>query len=511
VIDISISNGSEHRFRSYAMLCAAFATSRIAYFVAGVRFTTGSLQSAIQLLPERLLQHDLVRSLWYLHSQPPGFNAFVGILLHVPGDHTWVFGATYLLMGLALACTMYALMLELGTPYRVALLGTAVFVVSPITVLYENWLFYGYPVALMLCGAVLCFARFARTQRLGYAAGFGSLLSLLALTRASYHLLAVLAAAALVLLVCRREGRRRALVAVLLPLALVVGLYAKNTVQFGEPASSTWFGMNLAHMIFRDTSPELQADVAAHRVSHQALVASFAPLSRYPNVALPHTGVPALDIVIENGHTNYNNRAYIAISNRYLKDVLHFVARHPDVYVRRVADGYRVASTSAADYIAFRANRAHIGAFVGLENRLLGQVHDLVPPAPTSAVPGWGEVAWLVVLQYGAVVLAGAVVALRALRRRGRPHPVAQVTFLLIACTVGYATIVDNVLEFGDNNRFRFETDPLVWVAAVALFSIALTRLGRQRVGTTPADMDLARTEAAGGIDTDLTPTGAGA
>ena len=161
------------------MLVAVFAASRIAYFAAGVRFNTAPLTSAIQLLPEHLLQHDLVRSLWYLHSQPPGFNVFVGILLHVPGGRAWVFGSVYLAMGLALVCTMFALMVELGTPDRFAVLAAAAFVVSPITVLYENWLFYSYPVALMLCGTALCFARFARTQRIAYAVGFGSLLSLL--------------------------------------------------------------------------------------------------------------------------------------------------------------------------------------------------------------------------------------------------------------------------------------------------------------------------------------------
>ena len=459
------------------MLVVVFATSRIAYYAAGVRFETGSLTSAIQLLPEQLLRHDLLRSLWYLHAQPPGFNAFVGILLHVPGDHALVFGAAFLGMGLALACTMFALMLELGTPRTLALVATAAFVVSPITVLYENWLFYSYPVALMLCGAALCLARFARTQRIGYAVGFGSMLSLLALTRASYHLLFVLAAGSFVLFVCPRAKWRRASIAVMVPLALVVGLYAKNLIQFGEPTSSSWLGMNLAHMIFGRTPPELRADVVAHRVSDQALIVPFVPLTRYKNVALPRTGVPALDLPSDRGHANFNNRAYIDISSRYLKDVVHFVARHPDVYLRRVADGYLVASTSAADYIAFRTNRSHVAPFVGLQNRLLGQVRDLIPPAPTQATPGWSEVAWLVVLQYTAVAIAGAVLAARALRRRSPPLTSAQRSFVLIAIIVVYASIADNMLDFGDNNRFRFENDPLVCVATIAILSYALTRL----------------------------------
>ena len=428
------------------------------------------------------MQHDLARSLWYLHSQPPAFNAFVGILLHVPGPHAWVFGIVFVAMGLALACTMFALMLELGVPLRFALVVTSLFIVSPTTVLYENWLLYSYPVALMLCGIALCFARFARTQRIRYAVGFGSLLSLLALTRASYHLLFVVGAGAFVLGVCTRAQWRRALVAVMVPISLVLGLYVKNEIQFGQPTSSTWLGMNLAHMMFRNHSNEFRADVAAGRVSAQAAIAPFSPLPRYKNVALPHTGVPALDLVSVNGHPNYNNRAYVTISNRYLKDVAHFVARHPGIYVAQVGDSYRTAFASAADYQAFVHQRPHIAFVVGLQNRLLGQVHDLVPPTPTLATPGADRIAWLVVVQYVAVAVAGAALALRALRRRGPPLGPAQWTFLLLAFTVVYSTIAFNVLELGDNNRYRFETDPLVCVGAAALVAYAFARRRRAQV-----------------------------
>ena len=288
--------------------------------------------------------------------------------------------------------------------------------------------------------------------------------------------MAVLGAGALVLFVCPRPQWRRALVAVMVPLALVVGLYVKNSVQFGEPESSTWFGMNLADMLFSRNPPGLRADIATNHVSHQALIVPFVPLSRYKDVVLPHTGVPALDAASDHGQANYNNKAYIAISNRYLKDAVHFVARHPTVYLRRVGASYRVASTSAADYAAFRGNRSHISVAVGLQNRLLGQVYDLVPPAPGGNRPGAGEVAWLVVLQYAAVTVAGAALALRAVRRRGPPLTVAQRSFLLVAILVVYATITDNIVELGDNNRYRFETDPLVCVAAVALVAYALIR-----------------------------------
>lgn len=457
--------------------------SRIAYCAAGVRFDAYPLKSVIQLEPEHLLQHDLLRTLWNLHAQPPAFNAFVGLLLHVPGNHAWVFGTAFVAMGLALTLTMFALMLELGASQPVALVMTSLFVVSPATVLNENWLFYGYPVALILCGAALCFARFARTQRIGFAVGFGSLLALLALSRASYHLVFVVAAGACAVAVCARADRRRVLAAVGLPLVLVGGLYLKNWVQFGEPTSSTWLGMNLAHMMFQQPTSELRADVAAHHVSSQALIPPFSRLNHFPHVVLPHTGVPALDIVSDHGRANLNNRAYIAISNQYLKDALHFIARHPQLYVERVADSFRTAFTSASEYLAFRANRSAISGAVGLQNRLLGQVHDFVPLAPAPNAPRWDQIAWLVVLQYAAVIGAGAVMGVQSLRRARRRLAAARATFLFVAGTVAYSVVASNVVELGENNRFRFETDPLVCAAVAALITAGLVARRRRTAG----------------------------
>ena len=98
-------------------------------------------------------------------------------------------------------------------------------------------------------------------------------------------------------------------------------------------------------------------------------------------------------------------------------------------------------------------------------DRILGQASDFpVVTVPGNTQPGWSEVAWLVVLQYAIVAIAGTVLILRALRRRGPPLSAAQRSFVVIAVTVAYTALVTNVVELGENNRFRFETDPLVCV-----------------------------------------------
>src|SRR5688572_16927100 len=67
-----------------AAVVAAFGVSRVAYAIAGVRFSTEPLESTVQLVDLSLLEDDLWRSIWHLHTQPPLYNAFVGVLMQLP-------------------------------------------------------------------------------------------------------------------------------------------------------------------------------------------------------------------------------------------------------------------------------------------------------------------------------------------------------------------------------------------------------------------------------------------
>ncbi len=73
----------------------------------------------------------------------------------------------------------------------------------------------------------------------------------------------------------------------------------------------------------------------------------------------------------------------------------------------------------------------------------------------------------------GAALVAVAVVGLRLLvhvvRRRRATPPVAA---LLPWVTVAYVTVAGNALEVGQNQRFRFEVEPLLLVLAAWLVRV---------------------------------------
>ena len=101
-----------------AVLVVCFAASRAGFWLAGVRmdFTPLTLGSE-QLLAVRLLKGQLLTSVWYLHSQPPLFNLYCGLLLHLPtAIQITVAWVSFMAIGLVLVIATYLLLIGSGSP-----------------------------------------------------------------------------------------------------------------------------------------------------------------------------------------------------------------------------------------------------------------------------------------------------------------------------------------------------------------------------------------------------------
>jgi len=118
-------------------LIVIFLISRIGYYAAGVRFDASPLSWFFQYIDPELLRTHFWQSLWYLHSQPPMFNLFLGTALNLfPGYETAVFALCYLVFGLAFTVTLFRLLRGFGVSDIVSGAATAVYVASPACVLY---------------------------------------------------------------------------------------------------------------------------------------------------------------------------------------------------------------------------------------------------------------------------------------------------------------------------------------------------------------------------------------
>jgi hypothetical protein len=466
---------------------ATFAVSRIGYWVGGVRFDASSLPWFWQFVDPALLKADLAQSLWYLHSQPPAFNAFLGVVLNLfAGHESAVFTVCYLLIGLVFTATLFLLLRELGVPETPNVVLTAIYVASPACVLYENWLFYTYPLTVLLLLGALFWQRFARRGRFLDALLLFVCAALIVLTWSLFHLVWLLGLV-LALVLFRRRDWRKVLAAAAVPVLVVVLWYGKNLVQVGEFSGSTWFGINFSKMTNSMlTVTERRALYDNGAISVVSLVPPFGnPDKYYGAVPKPEpTGIPVLDQEMKpSGIPNFNNTLFVAVSRQYGRDAIRILAAHPAAYLRGLAESYLLYFLPASAYLFLGNNAAHIkglarfasilnGRFVYHSDRSLRQTQP-----GRYYLQGFLNTGWFVILAYALVVTFGLLFLLRS--SSFIPHP-SSLFFLWF--NVAWMTLVANTLEVGENNRFRFVTDPLVFAFIAAL---AVRWLARRRAGTT--------------------------
>jgi hypothetical protein len=460
-------------------LVAAWVASRVFYYAQGVRFDTDSLDIAYQFLPRDLLEHDYWSSLWHLHMQPPLFNAFIGAMLHLPGSPSLTFGLLFRATSLLLAVMMYKLATELGVPRVPAAVVVGIFTCAPTAVFYEHYLFYTLPVATLLVFATWSLLRWLRTGRDRYGLGFFLAATSLALTRASYHLVWVAAIVVFGIWASRGRtpARRAALLA--LPTLLVPALYVKNAAQFGTFSASSWQGMNLARIaLVPADDAKLQRMVDDGELSRDARVTPFASLRDYGTSHTP-TGVPALDRLTRDARhrdPNLNNLDYVDISKQYQRDSLTYIRDNPVEYGGSVLAATRlfflpssynpqVGNNMLKLYDITKAN----WLFPDLQPKRYESI--LAFTQPKRHGPGYWQVSYTAVLLYGLVLIGGPILLWRN-RRNDVLDPGARRTLVFACATVGFAFLSETLVELGENNRFRFETDPLVWVSAAAIVAI---------------------------------------
>ncbi len=457
------------------MIAVVFVLTRAAAAVAGVRFDATPLDFFWQYAPENLLRHDFVRTIWWFHAQPPAFNVFLGAVLQLPdGLRVPVFAAAFLLCGLVIAVGGYLLAVELGVGRGVAAGVTLVVACSPAALVYENQLFYPYPVAALLITTFGAFAWYLRTGRTVAAVVLCGTSASLVLTRASFHLvwfvaLVVAAWAA------RPDTRRRLLAVAALPLLVVGGWYVKNWVQFDTFSSSSWLGMNFARVVRNDVPPAELPGILQ--------TPPFSAPEAYGADKRPPTGVAVLDQRRKvEGEPNYNHIVYLDASAEYLDEALTYTREHPGEYLRAVGTSLRLYFAPPTDQPVVQSNLWEISDYDRLYNRVVGwqprHYYFPLPGAPDADryAPDALDVSWSSIVAYAIALAALPLTIVRRWRAR-IGDPVRVWTIAVASATVWASIATGTLLELGENSRYRVETDMLVAVLAAALLSVVLRRL----------------------------------
>jgi hypothetical protein len=460
--------------------------SGLLYFAAGVRFDTSPFPGYIQFIDAELLSQRMAESIWYSHAHPPGLSLLVGVAYRAFGDGAPQFlSLLFHALGLVFAIGVFALTLRLTGARFAAYACTAVLVLSPGFVLYENWLMYTFLEAVLLVASGVALYQTLDRGSTAWAFALFSVLAALVLTRGMFHL------GWFVLIVLyvgwAASNRRRIAAAAALPLVAATVWYAKNYFYFGTFAGSTMFGLGFSN-IGTLTVPRADLEPLVER----GVVSPLALVSRYDDVALffaiendPPSGIPVLDRPRKSdGSYNYNYRPLIAVNEQYARDSLAVIRQYPAGYVigAIVANRLFFSPSSMNEYFSPQ-NRAAAKPFERLFNPVLYGVPAepgfIVQPHFGFDAPASLEVntsVWLIAL-WTAVFVLGWLRVRPAFFARTVEDRTACLTLGYLLFVMLYVHAVGTLVELGENYRYRFVVEPFLAAATAVLATDGVRRL----------------------------------
>jgi hypothetical protein len=426
---------------------------RITANLSARNFDVASLGNGMPLLDRELLLHDLTRSLWYLHSQPPLFNALVAGILRMPGDFARNYQYFNWLIALALYVGTFGLMQRFGVTPSIAAACVIAFMLLPNALWHERAVYYGLPLAFLLLVAARSWDRAMRSGSVAALAVACVAIVLLPLTRAFFTPLwcaGMLAAGIVVFSRMHPALRAKAIAAAVIPFAFVAAFQLKQFVLFHQMLGSSWFGCNLAAMT-ASMSGDKTAALAAGKVSPLVEVYRNAPPSdflRYFNVA--RTGVPALDELVKTtGQPNFNHIVYVDVGRVYLSDTRYLILHHPLKYLLNVAN-------SAYIFCGYQ-----IGMYFDRPHAFLARYS-----ARQIAAPFLGAF----------LLLVAASFAIKTFRHASAGDR-ATLGFLIV--NIAYVIGVSWFFEKSEGPVYRFQIEPFLWCFIAFAADAAVQKMSR--------------------------------
>jgi hypothetical protein len=449
------------------VLVAVFITTRAVFYFCGGQFIYKPIGFALQYLDPRLLQHDLLQSLWYQHSQPPLFNLFLGLVLKLSPDPSITLQLLFQTAGFLALLALYGLLKAVRLPSSAALLITILFMINPTVLLYEHLLYYTYIEGVLILLAAFGLLQWFCNRQTLWACAFWLILGCLGGIRSLFHPIFFVALAAIfgLSMFFKWSQKRQALVfcaASLVAIAPLCLLGAKNYAVFGFFGTSSWDGMSLwtkACGYGPDELEQLHRKSVISSLAVQAELEAFRALAQYPDgkklmaIACHH---PAdCEPFKTNGRANFNHAGYIVLSRQLWKDSLAVIRDDPGRFAFQTLGSYSLTLWYASDSVhaLFKSNMEILApleavyrylyfGFLSVQNR-------------HSDARMWLRTACVSLLFL--VFYAGTL--MQVFRARGGRDITIAGLCLFCMLIHAYTIAVSSIIEFGENNRFRFPVD----------------------------------------------------
>jgi hypothetical protein len=466
-------------------LLVVFVAARLFAMAAGVE-PISRLPDHWQFQNPRILRDDLVAGLWYMHSQPPLWNLLYGLSLKLFDDAALLY-ATAIASNLLSVVLIYRLVTRLSGASGVAFVAAAIFAVMPAALLYENFPLSTSFVAAMVLLATWSAIELDGPQRRAAFLGFVLAMWTLTLSRATFHIAMVPLACALACLPWRDAWLRRFLPLLAASISLPLLIYAKNLMLFDTFAASSWGPMNAARMVTVEVPrPALREAMRRGGCDPIVELGAFAWTEVYRPYVQHDARFVATSRRLDEARPylrDYNSLEILSAADRFAKAVPCMIAAAPDIYLKNVRRAVRIFLSASHHYIYIGSG--HDGPAASGDNvgslRPYIDMFDRALWLPIGGGPDKSHAPSLTVVLVVAGWLTAWLFARGWMSWRGRDETLRSRAFVIgsLFFAIGLATCLVEVLE---NNRFRHEVEPLMFVFAALSVALAARSLRLMRL-----------------------------
>ena len=237
-------------------LILLFCITRIIFFKLGISPDINNLQQMWQLLSPELLEKDYFKSLLYLHSQPPLWNAIYGIFIKIFGTDLFLLNKLMhlfnIMCSILIVVYFFWLCKEFDLKKRNIYLLFFLFIgISPSLLMYENFIHYTNLTVLFFLQISFHLIRFGKYQKFKDEVKIYIYLLLLMYTGTAFGHPIVIIVVFISLYLIKKQKKLESFIIFIIVTFISIIPSIKNFYYFNYFANTTWTGIQLVQVIER--------------------------------------------------------------------------------------------------------------------------------------------------------------------------------------------------------------------------------------------------------------------
>lgn len=436
--------------------------SRLVFYLLGVRYFSETIHTSWQFLDTWSLKNNFFESIGYLHIQPPLFNIYNGIgIILFPKYYAHFFHTANILLLIYSSYCLIFILVNLNIRNSIIILSILFFILSPTLVLYENWHFYTFTGMCLMLITIYFIFKSILLQKVYF--GQFLLPVILCLTISFFHLIWFLGLVALYLFF---DFKKKKIIVKfsLLGLLLIGGWYTKNKLIFNEFTSSTFFGGNISKIMCDIDEAGVQNTVDT---INNILPYPFLSADKYKWILGGDYKIPQTyqdkevlnNPLKRNKEINFNYYGYIEVYDKYKDYSFTYLKGNPSFYFQNVIKASLTFFQPSKNYywlnvqdnyeklfwynVVLNVSFSECLVYFGYirQDGILYKVLSLLPILTLNCM----------------ISLIGMIY----LRRNYRFFNIKIITLqqrftIYLIYIYSYIFFIGNLLELGENNRFRF-------------------------------------------------------